>query len=147
MTECFFFQSDSAGTMAPLDLSAIGGRRVDDDPLAYRPESHPFEDIDLPNVLPDLPGNEEERRTWIWLISSLYFGACEYRSPLRSGVAEDLSFLDGNLDFSSSFLDLPSDLPTSLSVTGRDSGTTTPVPTFEQNALHVRIILSMLYFG
>uniref|UniRef100_A0A1I7XPG3 WH2 domain-containing protein n=1 Tax=Heterorhabditis bacteriophora TaxID=37862 RepID=A0A1I7XPG3_HETBA len=44
----------------PLDETAIGVAKSSSDPLAYRPEMAPIEDLDLPNILPDLPGIAED---------------------------------------------------------------------------------------
>ncbi|VDL65358.1 unnamed protein product [Nippostrongylus brasiliensis] len=52
-------KSDSSVIAHVVETSAISGNdSVDKDPLAYIPELDPIEDLDLPDILPDLPGIE-----------------------------------------------------------------------------------------
>lgn len=51
----------SSVDVSVVEQSAIGGSRVQErDPLAYVPELGPIEDLDLPDILPDLPGIAED---------------------------------------------------------------------------------------
>ncbi|CAJ0959896.1 unnamed protein product, partial [Mesorhabditis belari] len=94
--------SDSLGGFSNGPItSAIGYRVKENDPFAYRPDNVILDEIDLPSILPDLPG-----------------------------VAEDIGFFDGDLLSSSSLLELPPSLPdfTQTHVSQEKTQLITPTP-------------------